>query len=75
MAETENDPAGNGRIPAPPAGDARLLTEIEARILRQPKSTPVLTVRKVDIDRNGTPFNYGESVWSSERVTFTVARD
>jgi GntR family phosphonate transport system transcriptional regulator len=55
--------------------EARLPTTDEARLLRQPKSTPVLVVRKVDIDQNGTPFNYGESVWSSERVTFTVARD
>jgi GntR family phosphonate transport system transcriptional regulator len=55
--------------------EARLPTAEEARILRQPKSTLVLVVRKVDIDKKGVPFAYGESIWSSERVTFTVGAD
>ncbi len=52
--------------------EARLPTAEEARILRQPKSTPVMVVRKVDIDKQGVPFAYGEAIWSAERVTFTV---
>jgi GntR family phosphonate transport system transcriptional regulator len=55
--------------------EARLPTSEEARILRQPKSSPVLTIRKIDIDKRGVPFAYGESAWSSERVTFTVESD
>jgi GntR family phosphonate transport system transcriptional regulator len=52
--------------------EARLPTADEAQILRQPPLSPVLIVRKVDIDKRGIPFSYGEAVWSSERVTFTI---
>lgn len=52
--------------------EARLPTPEEARILKQPESAPVLVVRKVDVDKRGVAFAYGEVVWSSERVTFTV---
>jgi GntR family phosphonate transport system transcriptional regulator len=55
--------------------EARLPTAEEARILRQPKSSPVLKIRKIDVDKRGVPFAYGESTWSSERVTFTVGTD
>jgi len=53
--------------------EARMPTPEEARLLRQPKSTPVLVVEKVDADRNGVPFCFSSSLWSAERVMFTIA--
>lgn len=52
--------------------EARMPTPEEARLLRQPKSTPVLVVNKLDVDRDGRPICYAETLWSAERVTFTV---
>ena len=52
--------------------EARLPTPEEAQMLKQPKSAPVIVVRKVDVDKQGVPFAYGEVIWSSERVTFTI---
>jgi GntR family phosphonate transport system transcriptional regulator len=49
-------------------------TAEEARLLRQPRSIPVLVVEKVDADRAGVPFCYSAAVWSAERVTFTIPR-
>jgi len=44
----------------------------EGRILRQPKSTPLLVTRKVDADAKGVSITYSESVWPAERTTFNV---
>jgi GntR family phosphonate transport system transcriptional regulator len=52
--------------------EARLPTTEEAHILRQPETAPVIVVRKVDVDKQGVAFAYGEAIWSSERVTFTI---
>ena len=52
--------------------EARMPSAEEARLLRQPKSAPVLVVLKVDADASGTPVAYAETVWSAERVTFKV---
>jgi GntR family phosphonate transport system transcriptional regulator len=52
--------------------EARLPNAEEARLLRQPKSTPVLVVLKVDVDTDGVPIAYAETAWSAERVTFKV---
>jgi GntR family transcriptional regulator, phosphonate transport system regulatory protein len=52
--------------------EARMPTSEEARLLRQPKSVPILVVDKVDADRDGVPFCFSSGVWSAERVTFTL---
>lgn len=52
--------------------EARMPTGEEARLLRQPKSAPVLMILKVDVDVSGAPIAYAETVWSAERVTFKV---
>lgn len=54
--------------------EARMPTAEEARLLRQPRSIPVMVVEKVDADRAGVPFCYSTAVWSAERVTFTIPR-
>ena len=52
--------------------EARMPTADEARILRQPKSVPLLVTRKVDADTDGVPITYSESVWPAERTTFNL---
>ena len=52
--------------------EARMPTAEEARLLRQPKSVPLLVTRKLDVDSDGVPITYSESIWSSERITFNV---
>jgi GntR family phosphonate transport system transcriptional regulator len=51
---------------------ARMPTAEEARLLRQPKSTPVLVLTKIDVDKDGVPITYSEAVWAADRVTFKV---
>ncbi|MDF1791527.1 MAG: phosphonate metabolism transcriptional regulator PhnF [Thalassobaculaceae bacterium] len=51
---------------------ARLPSAEEARLLRQPKSQPVLTIRKIDVDMDGTAICVAQSIWPAERVTFAV---
>ena len=53
--------------------EARMPTPEEARLLRQPKSLPVMVVDKVDADLDGVPFCFSSGVWAAERVSFTVA--
>ena len=55
--------------------EARMPTSDEARLLRQPKSFPVMVVEKIDVDRNGIPFCFSTSLWSAERVTFTIGAE
>ncbi|MDK4723311.1 phosphonate metabolism transcriptional regulator PhnF [Rhizobium sp. CNPSo 3968] len=52
--------------------EARMPTAEEARLLRQPKSVPLLITRKLDVDAKGVPITYAESMWSAERITFSV---
>lgn len=52
--------------------EARMPSAEEARLLRQPKSVPVLVILKVDADSDGVPIAYAETIWSAERVTFKV---
>lgn len=54
---------------------ARMPTAEEARLLRQPKSVPVITVTKLDVDQDGAPFCYAESLWASDRISFTIVGD
>jgi GntR family phosphonate transport system transcriptional regulator len=39
-----------------------------ARLLRQPRTRPVLLVESIDIDTAGTPIKFGETVFSGDRV-------
>lgn len=52
---------------------ARPPTAEEARLLRQPRSVPILDVTKLDADASGTPIVYGRSAWSAERIVFELA--
>ncbi|MBB3452338.1 GntR family phosphonate transport system transcriptional regulator [Rhizobium sp. BK313] len=52
--------------------EARMPTAEEARLLRQPKSLPVLVTLKVDVDTAGVPIAFAEALWPAERVTFKV---
>jgi GntR family phosphonate transport system transcriptional regulator len=51
---------------------ARLPTPEEARALNQPRSRPVVVVRKIDADLRGVPIAYAETVWAGERVQFSI---
>lgn len=51
---------------------AREATPEEARLLRQPRSAPVIVTRKVDADLAGVPIAYAETVWAAERVQFSI---
>jgi GntR family phosphonate transport system transcriptional regulator len=52
---------------------ARRATEAEARALRQPASSPVFDIRKLDAEPDGTPLAFGSAVWAADRVQFHVA--
>ncbi len=54
---------------------ARLPNALEARLLRQPRSQPVLAWEAVDIDDQGTPISYQRGCFAGERVAFTVDGD
>lgn len=54
---------------------ARMPTAEEARLLQQPRSSPVITVLKVDCDLQGAPICYALSLWAAERVNFTLRLD
>lgn len=51
---------------------ARMPTRREAAALRQPTSLPVILSTKVDVDSDGVPISYSETVWASERIQFSV---
>ena len=44
----------------------------EARRLRQHPDQPVMVVRAVDTEINGTPLGYSDVIWSSVRVRFVI---
>jgi len=52
--------------------EARMPSAEEARLLRQPKSVPLLITRKVDVDTGGVPIAFAESMWSADRVIFNA---
>jgi GntR family phosphonate transport system transcriptional regulator len=43
-------------------------TDELARLLQQPKTRPLLCVESVDVDLDGVPIKYGETVFSGDRV-------
>lgn len=55
--------------------EARLPTAEEAHLLQQPQSLPVFVVTKLDAEPDGTPLVFGHSVWSAERVAFSLKGD
>lgn len=54
---------------------ARPPTEDEARRLFQPASRPLLVTRKTDVDLDGLPISYSETLWCADRVELTVEDD
>jgi GntR family transcriptional regulator, phosphonate transport system regulatory protein len=50
-------------------------TEEAARLLRQPVTRPLLCVESVDVDMEGTPIKYGETMFSGDRVQLCVCMD
>ncbi len=52
--------------------EARMPSAEEARLLRQPKSVPLLITRKVDVDADSVPIAFAESMWSADRVIFNA---
>lgn len=49
--------------------------EETARLLRQPANRPVLCVESVDVDLDGTPIKYGETVFCGDLVQLVVQMD
>lgn len=47
----------------------------EAQLLAQLPQQPVLVVQKTDIDMDGRPIAYSETVWAGERVQFTIENE
>lgn len=51
---------------------ARPARSDEARLLRQHPDMPVIVVRAVDVEVDGTPLSYSERIWSAARVKFNI---
>lgn len=45
----------------------------EAHLLRQHRDMPVMFVRAVDVEIDGTPLSYKRVVWSASRVKFNIS--
>jgi GntR family phosphonate transport system transcriptional regulator len=54
---------------------ARLPTPFEARLLKQPKSQPILACESIDVDLEGVPISYQVGCFSGERVALVVEHD
>ena len=54
---------------------ARPARSEEARRLRQHPDMPVLVVRALDRELDGTPLAYGQVIWSAARVRFSINTD
>lgn len=52
--------------------EARLPTAEEARALRQPESSPVFQVTKIDADMAKKPIVYAVTLWAADRVAFSL---
>lgn len=52
---------------------ARMPTEETARLLKQPVTRPLLCVEGVDVDLQGVPIKYGETLFCGDRVQLVVA--
>ncbi|WP_117194374.1 phosphonate metabolism transcriptional regulator PhnF [Rhizobium terrae] len=47
----------------------------EAQLLAQSPHQPVLVVQKTDVDMEGRPIAYSETVWAGERIQFTIENE
>ncbi|MEL6264589.1 MAG: phosphonate metabolism transcriptional regulator PhnF [Pseudomonadota bacterium] len=47
----------------------------EAKTLRQHPDMPVIVVRSIDTELDGTPLAFAQVIWSAARVMFTMGRD
>jgi GntR family phosphonate transport system transcriptional regulator len=52
--------------------EARMPTDQEAQLLRQPAASPVFVVTRLDTDLDGAPILFGRALWSSDRVSFDL---
>ncbi|HEU0201124.1 MAG TPA: phosphonate metabolism transcriptional regulator PhnF [Burkholderiaceae bacterium] len=50
-------------------------TDELAQTLRQPKTRPVLCVESIDVDLDGVPIKYGETIFVGDRVQLVVANE
>lgn len=50
----------------------QLPTEEQARLLKQPVTRPLMCVESVDVDLQGAPIKYGETVFCGDRVQLVV---
>lgn len=51
----------------------QLPSEETARLLKQPATRPLLCVESLDVDTEGVPIKYGETVFSGDRVQLVVS--
>jgi GntR family phosphonate transport system transcriptional regulator len=51
---------------------ARMADRDEARLLGMTEGRPVLVMTKTDVDMDGVPIGWSESVWAADRVRFTL---
>ncbi len=54
---------------------ARLPSPLEASLLHQPKTQPVLVSESIDVDTDGVPISFAEVRFCSERVQLVVETD
>ncbi|MEM8630413.1 MAG: phosphonate metabolism transcriptional regulator PhnF [Pseudomonadota bacterium] len=54
---------------------ARSAKPDEAKMLRQHPDMPVIVVRSVDTELDGTPIAFAQVIWSAARVQFTMGGD
>ena len=47
----------------------------EARRLEQHPEMPVIVVRAVDVEMDGTPLSFSQRIWSAARVRFNISHD
>jgi GntR family phosphonate transport system transcriptional regulator len=46
--------------------------ELTARLLKQPATRPLLCVESLDVDMDGVPIKYGETLFCGDRVQLLV---
>lgn len=54
---------------------AQMPSEVAARLLRQPVSRPLLCVESLDVDLEGSPIKFGETLFSGDRVQLAVCME
>ncbi|HEU0201661.1 MAG TPA: UTRA domain-containing protein [Burkholderiaceae bacterium] len=50
-------------------------TDELAQTLRQPKTRPELCVESIDVNLDGVPIKYGETIFVGDRVQLVVANE